>query len=205
MFWRQSAGRASSSPVSANRVRFSFEISAWEKYPGRVKYGRLSWHRMGNSPMLDVRFELINRRKRGTPRKARSIRIASCTQSAQKPLLWRHFIGLGLRGVIFTGDATSLATIDVGANSHGNRRKCFCAIFISPNALCARRASLSLQVLTLSSLDYKIVWSYSTTAPKHGTQHPMSLLDDCDMERRSVLLFLGYRAPRASLERVPCC
>ena len=35
----------------------------------------------------------------------------------------RHFIGLGLRGVIFTGDATSLATIDVGANSHGNRRK----------------------------------------------------------------------------------
>ena len=70
-----------------------------------------------------------------------------------------------MRGLIFTGNATSLATIDVGANSHGNRRKftnianwtlsCFCAIFISPNALCARRASLSLQVLTLSGLDYK--------------------------------------------------
>jgi hypothetical protein len=78
--------------------------------------------------------------------------------------------------VIFTGDATSLATIDVGANSHGNRRKfkyreldsqCFCAIFISPNALCARRASLSLQVLTLSGLDYKIKTKTTlTTAPK---------------------------------------
>jgi len=32
----------------------------------------------------------------------------------------------------------------------------------------------------------------------------MSPLDDCDMELRSVLLFLGYRTPRASLERVPC-
>ena len=33
--------------------------------------------------------------------------------------------------------------------------------------------------------------------------HSMSPLDDCDMELRSVLLFLGYRTPRASLERVP--
>ena len=125
MFWRQSAGRASSSPVSANRVRFSFEISAWEKYPGRVKYGRLSLHRMGNSPMLDVRFELTNRRKRGNTSESAIGRfeLPVVLSLRKSRFIARHFIGLGLRGVIFTGDATSLATIDVGANSHGNRRK----------------------------------------------------------------------------------
>ena len=91
-----------------------------------VKYGRLSWHRMGNSPMLDLQIELTNRRKRGNTSESAIGRfeLPVVLSLRKSRFVARHFIGLGLRGVIFTGDATSLATIDVGANSHANRRKC---------------------------------------------------------------------------------
>ena len=85
------------------------------------------------------------------------------------------------------------------------------AIFPSPNAPWNRRASFELKkprgrLLSRSRVSMPVwVKLQDTTAQNdalpmlalHFTVHP-------NMDRRSVLLFLGHRTPRASLGRVPC-
>lgn len=87
--------------------------------------------------------------------------------------------------------------------------RCAEAIFPSPNALWNRRASFELKTarpstLTLSGLDT----GEEACQQQHRAQSrymlALHLTVHLNMDRRSVLLFLGHRTPRASLGRVPC-
>lgn len=89
--------------------------------------------------------------------------------------------------------------------------RCAEAIFPSPNALWNRRASFELKnrsAVYPHALGSRCMCKVRKRATPqkagnviqlalHFTVHP-------NMDRRSVLLFLGHRTPRASLGRVPC-
>ena len=92
--------------------------------------------------------------------------------------------------------------------------RCAEAIFPSPNALWNRRASFELKTARPST-GYShalgsryLTFSRQSTAQNGLGAGPQTMLAlhltvHSNMARRSVLLFLGHRTPRASLGRVP--
>lgn len=88
------------------------------------------------------------------------------------------------------------------------------AIRLSPNALWNRRASFELKnraaVYSRSRVSMPVYDSQKRRKTAQNSLAECSMLAlhltvHPNMDRRSVLLFLGHRTPRASLGRVPCC
>lgn len=89
--------------------------------------------------------------------------------------------------------------------------RCAEAIRLSPNALWNRRASFELKTARLSTLTLSGLDTCGSEEKNNSTEFTriksmlaLHLTVHSNMDRRSVLLFLGHRTPRASLGRVPC-